>query len=178
MKITDYKITTHFGEIDRVHKQPHSGLDLNCKTGTKIYSRDSGIINLTVDKYLGNTVRLRLDDGRIIVYGHLSKINVTHGQRVGAGEYLADTGGAVGSKNSGVTTGEHLHVSEYSFNGKTLIDPYNYLFNHDILQQDNYSDLLPPIILIILLFIIWKFRKIFACTIAIILTILTIFIAS
>jgi len=173
-------ITTHFNEIDKVHSQPHSGLDLGCKTGTKIYSQDSGTISLTVDQWLGNTLRLRLDDGRIIVYGHLSKINVTQGQCVGVGEYLAETGGAIGSKNSGVTTGEHLHVSEYSFDGTTLIDPTDYLFHHELVQSNNShsSPLIIPMMLIILFVIFFKFRKLFAYGLAIMLILFIVFIVS
>jgi len=179
MKITDYPITTHFGEIDRVHSTPHSGLDLACKTGTKIYSQDSGIISLTIDQWLGDTVRLRINDGRIIVYGHLSKINVTHGQQVGVNVCLAETGGAVGSKNSGVTTGEHLHVSEYGYNGTTLIDPTNYLFHHESVQNNNNSSpFLFPIMLILLFIVFWKFKKWVGYTVAILLTLLVIFIVS
>jgi len=178
MVITDYPITTHFGEIDRVHSKPHSGLDLACKTGTKIYSQDSGTVHLTVDQYLGNTVRLKLDNGVIVVYGHLSKINVTEGQYVDVGTCLAETGGAVGSKNSGLTTGEHLHCSVYNSSG-TLIDPYNYLFNHENIEENTTGNsFLFPMILIILLFILWKCKKIVIYGLGIIFLLSIVFIAS
>jgi len=176
--ITDFRITTNWHEVDNFHASPHSGLDLACVTGTKIYSQDSGTISLTIDQWLGNTVRLKLDDGRIIVYGHLSKINVTQGQRVGVNELLAETGGAVGSPNSGRTTAEHLHVSEYSFDGTTLIDPTNYLFHHELVAQSNSSPFLVPTMLILLFIIFFKFRKFFIYGFGICAILGIIFIAS
>ena len=157
MDLKNYPITSQFGEIDNVHSQPHSGVDIGTKTGTKIYSQDSGKIHVTVDQWLGNTVRLKLDNGMVVVYGHLSKINVSDGQYVGVGECLAETGGAVGSKNSGLTTGEHLHCSLYNSSGQ-LIDPTDYLFNHNQIQSDTYS-LVFPIMIILILIVCWKIKK-------------------
>ena len=153
--ITDYRITTNFGEIDWFHSKPHQGIDLATPTGTKIYAKDSGIVSLTIDNLLGNTVRLKLNNGDIIVYGHLSKFEVKNGQYVKQGDLLGLTGGAVGSINSGRTTGPHVHVSHY--HEGVLIDPTNYLFHHE--QQSILSPLIFPIMIILLLFIGYKARK-------------------
>jgi len=157
MSIIDYRITTHFGEKDWFHSAPHTGIDLATPTGTKIYSQDSGIINITVDQLLGNAVRLKLDNGIVVVYGHLSKINVSDGQYVDVGTCLGETGGAVGSVNSGRTTGEHVHVSVYNSSG-TLIDPTDYLFNHSQMPSDTYSFAF-PLMVILILFVTFKLRK-------------------
>lgn len=157
MDLKNYPITSQFGEIDNVHSQPHSGVDIGTKTGTKIYSRDSGVVSITVDQWLGNTVRLKLDNGMVVVYGHLSKINVSDGQYIGVGECLAETGGAVGSKNSGLTTGEHCHISLYNSSGQ-LIDPTDYLFNHSQIQNDS-GLLMFPMMVILILFIAYKLRR-------------------
>ncbi len=153
--IADYRITTNFGEKDWFHSRPHTGIDLATPTGTKIYAQDSGIVSLTIDNLLGNTVRLKLDNGDIIVYGHLSKFEVQNGQYVKQGDLLGLTGGAVGSINSGRTTGSHIHISHY--HKGTLIDPTNYLFHHE--QQGISSPFIFPVMIILLFIIIFKARK-------------------
>lgn len=155
MDLNDYPITSNWLEVDNIHSTPHTGIDLATPTGIKIYAKDSGIVSLTIDDLLGNTVRLKLNNGDIIVYGHLSKFEVQNGQFVKAGDLLGLTGGAVGSINSGRTTGSHVHISHY--HEGTLIDPTNYLFHHE--QQGISSPLIFPVMIILLLIIIFKARK-------------------
>lgn len=155
--IIDYPITSRFGERDSMHLNPHTGIDLATPTGTKIYSQDSGKVSIKTDYFLGNSVRLKLDNGMIIVYGHLSKVNVSEGQYAGVGEYLGETGGVVGSVNSGLTSGPHIHISVYNSSG-TLVDPMPYLFEQQQ-YQDISSPLIFPIMLILLLIGIWKAKR-------------------
>jgi len=173
MDLKNYPITTHYGEIDSFHSTPHSGIDIACKTGTKIIAQDDGIVTLTTDKWLGNTIRLKIKNGDIIIYGHLSEYKVYNNQTIQAGDLLGLTGGAVGSKNSGRTTGEHVHVSVYS--GGKLIDPTPYLFNQ---QQNSTYSLAFPIILVLMLIITWKLRKIFFYSLMVFTLLLVIFISS
>ena len=174
MKITDYPVTTHFKEKDWFHSQSHTGIDLATPTGTKIYAQDSGIVSLTIDSMLGNTVRLKLNNGDIIVYGHLSKFEVENGQYVKQGDLLGLTGGAGGSINSGRTTGNHVHVSQY--HEGVLIDPTNYLFHHE--QQDISSPLIFPLMLILLLIIAYKARRFLFYSLGIFVVLLVIFLVS
>jgi murein DD-endopeptidase MepM/ murein hydrolase activator NlpD len=52
----------------------------------------------------GYHIRVRLDNGQTVIYGHLSKRYVSKGQRVRRGQVLGRTG------NSGNSTGPHLHM--------------------------------------------------------------------
>ena len=56
---------------------------------------------------LANLVRILHDDGTYAVYAHLNwnTIRVRPGDRVAAGEYIADSG------NTGFSTGPHLHFA-------------------------------------------------------------------
>jgi murein DD-endopeptidase MepM/ murein hydrolase activator NlpD len=49
-------------------------------------------------------VRLLLDDGNTVIYGHLSRIVARVGQRIARGQILGYSG------NTGNSTGPHLHM--------------------------------------------------------------------
>ena len=85
-------------------RNPHGGLDFGSPTGTPIAAPAGGAVALAEDLYFtGNTVILDHGRGLYSVLAHLSKINVTAGDQVGAGEVV----GAVGA--TGRVTGPHLH---------------------------------------------------------------------
>jgi len=161
MAITDYPMTTKFHEIDRVHPQPHSGLDLAVPYNSRIESQDRATVTVTHDDWLGDAVRLKLDNGDIIVYGHLSKVDVGDNQIVNAGDLLGMSGG-IPNANQGKSTAPHVHVSQY--HEGVLIDPYNYLFHHQQIQSNSSSGspLVVPVLLILLCVIIYKFKRVFA----------------
>lgn len=174
MAFENFPTTTKFHEIDRVHSTPHSGLDIATPLGTEVRSQDGGFINVTCDKWLGNTVRLKLDNGDIIVYGHLSKVLVQNNQYVPPNTLLGLTGGMPGTPNCGISTAPHLHVSEY-VNGQ-LVDPTNYLFHHQ--TQGNFSPFLLPVMIVLILIVIWKFKKFVLYGIGIIILLAVIFLIS
>ena len=85
-------------------RNPHGGLDFGSPTGTPIAAPAGGAVALAEDLYFtGNTVILDHGRGLYSVLAHLSKIDVTAGDRVGAGEIV----GTVGA--TGRVTGPHLH---------------------------------------------------------------------
>jgi murein DD-endopeptidase MepM/ murein hydrolase activator NlpD len=82
----------------------HSGLDITAAPGRPVASTASGVVVKTLQYGgLGRAVYVAHGFGRTTVYGHLSRILVTPGQRVERGETL----GLVGS--TGRSTGYHLH---------------------------------------------------------------------
>ncbi len=98
----------------------HQGTDAAVKTGTPVYSSGPGTVTKTVanDPSYGNYV--------VVTYGvttvltaHLSVIEVSTGQVVGAEQEIAKSG------NTGQSTGPHVHV-ETRVNG-TLQDPLTVL---------------------------------------------------
>jgi murein DD-endopeptidase MepM/ murein hydrolase activator NlpD len=82
----------------------HGGLDIGAAEGTPVHAaRDGTVDEVATDDPLGRYVVLTHPGGYQTVYGHLSAISVTIGERVSTGSIL----GAVG--HTGRATGPHLH---------------------------------------------------------------------
>jgi murein DD-endopeptidase MepM/ murein hydrolase activator NlpD len=86
-------------------RSPHSGTDIAAATGTPVRTVTDGVVSLVhADMFFtGRTVMIDHGLGLQSVYAHLSRIEVTEGQRVTKGQTI----GAVGA--SGRATGPHLH---------------------------------------------------------------------
>lgn len=104
----------------------HTGLDIAGKYGTPIYAAATGTVVLVKSQNYGygNHVKIRHDDGKETLYGHMSTISSTIyvGKRVTMGECI----GYMGS--TGYSTGNHLHF-EVIINGKPQYPP-DYLPPH------------------------------------------------
>ncbi|SFT61207.1 Murein DD-endopeptidase MepM and murein hydrolase activator NlpD, contain LysM domain [Geodermatophilus amargosae] len=82
----------------------HAGVDIAAPIGTPIYAATSGVVQRTGPATgFGTAVYIRGDDGAITVYGHVNAEYVEKGERVTAGELIAEVG------NRGQSTGPHLH---------------------------------------------------------------------
>ena len=82
----------------------HSGLDIAAPTGTPIYAPAAGrVVRAGAASGYGLAVYIEHADGSVTVYGHINDYFVTSGQRVTAGELIAEVG------NTGQSTGPHLH---------------------------------------------------------------------
>lgn len=99
----------------------HQGLDIGASTGQNVVAAANGTVCFagTYGGY-GNCVMIDHGNGIKTIYGHLSKITCTQGQKVSAGTII----GKVGS--TGVSTGPHLHFG-VQVDGQ-LVDPSPYLF--------------------------------------------------
>lgn len=94
----------------------HAGVDFGAPWGAPIVAAADGLVAYAgYHGGHGNYVRLDHGGGLGTGYGHMSRIAVTAGERVRAGEVI----GFVGS--SGLSTGPHLHYEMYR-NGQT-VDP-------------------------------------------------------
>lgn len=115
----DGPLSSSFGRrrvLNGERRSPHSGLDIAVDTGTPVANPAPGIVTLTGDFYFnGNTVFVDHGGGLISMMCHLSRIDVSEGQRVSRGDVL----GLVGA--TGRVTGPHLHWS-VSMNGNR-VDP-------------------------------------------------------
>ena len=121
--LPDIQITSSFGyRVDPFLKKPgyHSGIDMRASEGSPVSATGSGkVSHAGVKGGYGLMVEITHSDGLKPRYAHLSKINVTVGQVVNAGE----TVGLVGS--TGRSTGPHLHY-EAVRNGEP-VDPVIFL---------------------------------------------------
>ncbi len=131
------RIASGFGyRIDPIYKtaKMHSGLDFAAPIGTPIYATGDGVIELTEfsSRGYGNHVVVNHGYGYATLYGHMSRLATTQGQKVKRGDVI----GYVGS--SGKSTGPHLHY-EVIKDG-TKIDPIN--FFHNDLSPEQYDKML------------------------------------
>jgi hypothetical protein len=120
-----YPTTSRFGQVDNFHPTPHTGIDFAAPAGTPAQSLIDGIVsNVGSNDMLGNNVRV-FSNGKEIVYGHLSQINVSPGQQVDTGDVLGLTGGVPGTPGAGHSTGAHIHIS--ALNNGQIVDPTSML---------------------------------------------------
>ncbi len=85
-------------------RSPHSGVDYSAEAGAAVLAAGNGVVALVAEHFFaGRSVYIDHGDGLITMYFHLSRTDVSEGQKVRRGARL----GAVGS--SGRATGPHLH---------------------------------------------------------------------
>ena len=100
--------TAYFGGFrvyNGVPRAGHGGLDLRAAEGTPVKVMHDGTVVLTGSHYFsGGAVYVDHGGGVFSVYFHLSKILVTKGQKLRAGDTLALSG------STGRVTGPHLHL--------------------------------------------------------------------
>ncbi|WP_338118361.1 M23 family metallopeptidase [Streptomyces coryli] len=129
------------GEISARYGQPgtlwlaghHTGVDVAVPTGTPVQSVGPGQVHevSTWGSY-GHHIKVRMDDGRYVLYAHLSRMDVSHGDWVGPGTRLGLSGA------TGNATGPHLHFEvrttpDYGSD----IDPVAYLQKHGVVLRTN-----------------------------------------
>ena len=100
----------------------HYGIDIAAPIGTPIYSPLAGrVLRAGSATGFGLAVYIQHDDGSVTVYGHINDYFVTAGQRVSAGEVIAEVG------NRGQSTGPHLHFEVHTagmYQGRTNPIPW------------------------------------------------------
>jgi hypothetical protein len=113
-----FRITSEFGAMEEVREGAHTGIDLAMNVGTELRSLQDGVVEkvLHLKNNIGDGVLIKFDDGTTGIYGHMSKINVTEGQQINAGDLIGLSG------NSGNSTGPHLHFGLKDTNGE-FVDP-------------------------------------------------------
>ena len=100
-------ISSHYGYRKSPFSEArefHGGVDFRGKTGDEVVTTADGVVEKAkYGKGYGKHVVIKHEKGYKTLYGHLSKIEVTKGQKVEAGEKIGEIG------STGRSTGPHLH---------------------------------------------------------------------
>lgn len=124
------------------HGRPHTGIDLQLSTGDSVFAAFDGVVRMS--RYYngyGYCVVVRHYNGLETLYAHLSKLSVSCGTLINAGQ-LVGLGGSTGH-----STGPHLHF-ETRFLGRPLnpalvIDFQNHTIKSDTLFVSQSSFQMP-----------------------------------
>jgi murein DD-endopeptidase MepM/ murein hydrolase activator NlpD len=104
----------------------HYGIDLANAIGTPIVAAADGVVAESGPASgFGLWVRILHSDGTITVYGHINRSLVVEGQKIRAGQEIAEMG------NRGNSTGPHLHFEVWNPAGQK-INPLIWLHQHGI----------------------------------------------
>lgn len=105
----------------------HNGVDIAGPIGTPIHAvADGTVLEAGPASGFGLWVRIQHDDGYVSVYGHMNSFSVQEGQRVEAGDEIAEIG------NRGQSTGPHLHFEVWASDGGSKLDPLGWLAEQGI----------------------------------------------
>lgn len=116
----------------------HAGIDLRYSLGEPIAAAESGVVTFSgYNGGQGNATWIQHDDGRTVTkYFHASKLLTSRGQRVAAGQTIAEAG------TTGDSTGVHLHfevwVDGININPRSLI-PANVKAGSSVAAGSNTS---------------------------------------
>lgn len=114
-------ITSRFGANESIRDHTHMGMDIAAPNGTTIKAAADGkVVHSGWLGGYGNLIIIDHGNGIQTYYGHCSKLYVSEGEEISAGDSI----GAVGS--TGNSTGNHLHF-EIRKNG-SQINPQKYLY--------------------------------------------------
>ena len=114
-------ITSRFGEVSRIRSSAHKGLDIAATSGTPIKAVADGTVTFAgYSGAYGYLVKINHGEGFESWYAHASKLYVSKGEYVSAGDNIS----AVGS--TGNSTGPHLHL-ELRINGMP-VNPQGYIY--------------------------------------------------
>lgn len=115
------RISSRFGANESIRDHTHKGLDIAASGGTPIKAvADGTVIRAGWSSGYGNLVVIDHGNGVTTYYGHCSRLYVSKGTSVKAGDNIA----AVGS--TGNSTGNHLHF-EIRLNGEQ-VNPQKYVY--------------------------------------------------
>ncbi|WP_323185549.1 M23 family metallopeptidase [Kitasatospora sp. NBC_01287] len=123
------RISYEFGHPDAGYVAGyHTGVDFAVNTGTPLLAVGEGtVVEANWGGAYGNEVVVRLADGHFALYAHMSRLSVSEGDHVTAGQPL----GASGS--TGNATGPHLHFEIRTADRYgAVIDPVAYLLAHGV----------------------------------------------
>lgn len=138
MPAETFKLSSNFGyRRDPINGRGamHNGLDFKASYGTPILAAADGVITKAgwMGGY-GKTIEITHGNGLMTRYAHMSRLNVTTGQKVERGVQIGKMG------STGRSTGTHLHF-EVRHNGRA-INPHKFLkANPNVLKNKANSNI-------------------------------------
>jgi murein DD-endopeptidase MepM/ murein hydrolase activator NlpD len=129
----------HEASYYSVFHMQHNAVDIRTPQNTPIHAPADGVVYRAQDNGYGYSyVMIAHAGGFMTLYGHVTKILVTEGQEVKAGDIIGLSGATPGTKGAGLyTTGPHLHF-EILKDG-VHVDPLDYM-NLAYLQLDSLPE--------------------------------------
>ena len=128
-----YYISSYYGYRKNPNtgaEELHRGVDIAVPTGTDVYAAHDGTVTeAAFDAYYGNYVVITDSKGYTTKYAHMDSVTVSAGQSVTKGDPIGK------SRNTGSSTGSHLHI-ECLYNGEY----YNPLFYFEAGEQTIYGE--------------------------------------
>lgn len=110
-------------------KKGHSGHDYHAKNKSVVFMKD-GLVKSAFfnnDSCGGTITIVPKGENRKAIFCHMSEIYVEKDENIKAGTVIGVTGGGVGQKGSGHSTGHHLHFGmKNKSSGGKYIDPNDY----------------------------------------------------
>lgn len=134
-------ITSNYGwRTIRGQKNFHKGIDIGAREGTPVLAAaDGAVISIREENRncsscgYGNMVLIQHNNGHRTLYGHLSRIGASMGQKLSAGEELGRVG------NTGHSYGAHLHFEIIAY--EEYVDPSTYMHAHLYLLNDLLTEM-------------------------------------
>ncbi|MFC8510243.1 M23 family metallopeptidase [Streptomyces sp. NPDC057411] len=126
--VSSYVFTGYYGQPGAWSRGYHTGQDFAVPTGTAVRSVGPGrVVHAGYNRSYGYEVVIRHADGRYTQYAHLSRIDVSAGRSVSAGQRIGRSGA------TGRVTGPHLHfeVRTTPYFGSD-VNPLAYLRSHGV----------------------------------------------
>ncbi|MGW3626584.1 M23 family metallopeptidase [Streptomyces sp. NPDC000880] len=126
--VTGYTLTASFNQGGNMWSHKHSGQDFAVPVGTPVKAAYNGVVVKAGPNgggdgpAYGNAIVVKHANGKYSQYAHLSKVNVTVGKSVKAGQVIARSG------NTGNSSGPHLHFEiRTTPNYGSAVNPMAYL---------------------------------------------------
>lgn len=112
----------------------HTGIDITAPTGTEIHVTGDGVVKEVQKLRTGYGQHVVVDHGfgYETLYAHMSKIDVSKGQKLSRGQVIGEVG------STGTSTAPHLHYEVHKDGQK--INPIHFFFND--LSPDEYDEII------------------------------------
>ena len=110
-------------------RKMHKGMDFTAPRGTPIFASGDGVVTRADNRSSGYGKHIRIDHGYgyLSLYAHLSKYNVSKGQKVKRGDLIGFVG------NTGRSEATHLHYEVWKDGEK--INPINFYYGSLTAQE-------------------------------------------